>query len=197
MTFTRRRVRPVARRARECAPGDGAAVLAGDGRRGRRRRRPAGAAAAAHPEQQVEVLAVDRLALEQRLRDAVEQVAVLRQDRPRLVVGLVQEALDLVVHHLGGALGHLAALRHLPAEEDLLLPVAHRHHADPLAHAELRHHAPGDAGGPLDVVAGAGGDLLRAEHQLLGHPAAEEDRQPADQPVLGVAVAVLLGQRRQ
>ena len=93
--------------------------------------------------EQVEVLPVDRLALEQRLRDALEQVLVLLQQDARLGVRLVEQALDLVVHHLGGALGHLAPLAELPAEEDFLLPVADGHDADPLAHAELRHHPAG------------------------------------------------------
>ena len=53
------------------------------------------------------------------------------------------------------------------------------------------------AGGALDVVAGAGGDLVGAEDDLLGHAAAEEHRQAADEPVLGVVVPVDLGQRRR
>ena len=92
------------------------------------------------------------------------------QDLPRPVERLVEEPLDLVVHHLGGALGDLAPLANLAAQEDLLLLVAHGHHADALAHAELGHHAARDVGGPLDVVAGAGRDLVGAEHQLFGRP---------------------------
>ena len=45
-------------------------------------------------------------------------------------VGLVDQPLDLVVHHLRGPLGDLPALGELAAEEDLLLLVAHGDRAD-------------------------------------------------------------------
>ena len=80
--------------------------------------------------QAVEILAIDRLAIEQRHRDPVEQLAVLAEDLRGPGVGLVDQPLHLVVHHLRGALGDLPPLRELPAEEDLLLLVADGQRAD-------------------------------------------------------------------
>ena len=44
-----------------------------------------------------------------------------------------------------------------------------------LAHAVLGDHGPGDLGGALNVVGGAGGDIV--QHQRFGHTAAQQDHQ--------------------
>ena len=105
---------------------------------------------------------------------------------------IVEDALHLFVHLLRGVVGHLPALDQFAAQEDLLVAVSHRHQADAVGHPEPGDHAPRHRRGALDVVAGPGGDLLRAELQFLGHAAAEEHRQLAVEPVQGVGVAVLL-----
>src|SRR6266571_3773616 len=74
-------------------------------------------------------------------------------DRPRPLVRFGENALELRIHDLGGAVRDLASLDHLAPEEDLGLPIADGDGADDVAHAELRHHAPRHLGGLLDVRA--------------------------------------------
>ena len=63
---------------------------------------------------------------------------------------------------------------------------------EPRPHRVLVDHRVRDLGDPLEVVRGAGGD--RAEHELLGRPAAEQHRHEVDQLLAGLQVAILLGQ---
>ena len=127
-------------------------------------------------------------------RDLIEQGAVLGDDLPGHRIRLVDQPLDLGIHLLGHPLGDLPPLLDLAPQEDFLLPVAHRDDPDLLAHAELGHHPPRNRGGLLDVIRRAGGDLLRPEHELLGHPASERGGQPALEELLGVVVPVFLGE---
>ena len=81
---------------------------------------------------------------------------------------------DLLVDDLGGVLGVVAGLAHLAAEERVLVGVAERDRADPVAHAPLGDHHPGEPGGLLEVVGGAGGQVV--VDQPFGRPAAQEPR---------------------
>ena len=83
----------------------------------------------------------------------------------------------------------------LPSQKDLLVALADGHDAHLVAHAKLGDHAPGQRGRFLDVVAGASGDFFGSEDQLLGDASTKSDGQPAQQPLLGVTVPVLFGQR--
>ena len=67
--------------------------------------------------------------------DAFQLVAVLLEDAVGAIVGLAEDAADLLVDHLGGVLGVVARLAHLAAEERMLLGVAEEDRADALAHA--------------------------------------------------------------
>ena len=82
-----------------------------------------------------------------------------------------------VVLHLG----------EVAAEEDLLFLLAERDRAELVAHAVLAHHAAGELGGLLDVVARAGGGV--AEDQLLGGAAAEHHLQAVDAELLATSCA--------
>ena len=131
--------------------------------------------------QAVEILAVDRLALEQRHRDAVEQLAVLAEDlawpgrRPRPAAASPRRPPSARCARRSPAAARISRPRKISCS---LSPTA----SGPitLAHAELGDHAAGERRGPLDVVARPGRDLLGAEDDLLGHAAAEEHRQAAD-----------------
>ena len=61
-----------------------------------------------------------------------------------------------------------------------------------VAHAVLGDHAPGNGGGPLQVVGGAGGDV--SQHQFLGHSAAQEGGDAVGELPLGLVHLVLLRQ---
>ena len=66
------------------------------------------------------------------------------------------------------------------------------HGADLLAHAVGGHHLSGDGAGPLDVVAGAGGDVPQA--QLLRRPAPQQRHDLVLHVPSGEVGAVLLRQ---
>jgi len=55
--------------------------------------------------------------------------------------------------------------------EVFLVPIGLDQHANALVHAPARHHLAYDGADHLQVVLGAGGDLV--EHQLFGHPASQ------------------------
>src|SRR5688572_15099001 len=122
--------------------------------------------------QQIDVFPVERLALEQRFRDLLEQHAVAFQRLARANEGLVENTLDLVVHIFGCTLRNLTTLRQLAAEKNFLLRIADRHRADYIAHAKLRHHPTRHARRALDVVTGTGSDFVGSEYQLFGRASA-------------------------
>ena len=86
--------------------------------------------------------------LEQLEDEVVEDVAVVVDDVPRLVVGGVDEPADLLVDDAGDLLGVVALVAHVAAEEHLALRLAELDGADPLAHAELGDHLAGHARWP-------------------------------------------------
>ena len=92
---------------------------------------------------------------------------------------LVGELADLVVVDAPGRLGRAVG-------DDCAASV------EPVPIAYSCDHRVRDLGHPLEVVGGAGRD--RAEHELLGGPAAEQHRHEVDQLLAGLQVAVLLGE---
>ena len=88
---------------------------------------------------------------------------------------LLDHAPDLVVdlaRHLVGVVGLGAELA---PHEGLVVRAAEDARAELLAHAEAHHHLLGERGHPLEVVGGAGGDLV--EDDLFGRTAAERHSQ--------------------
>src|SRR5213083_1376061 len=141
------------------------------------------------PEDLVDLAAVDRLALEERLGHLVEHLEVAAQEELRALVGLEQDAAHLGVDLDGGLLGVVDLLREVAAQEDLLFLLAEGHGPELLAHAPLAHHLARQLGGALDVVARPGRHA--AERELLRRPPAEEDGQLAEEVVLRVGVPVV------
>ena len=136
-----------------------------------------------------ELVLVERLVLEQRDHEVVEHLAVLGEHLPRLVVRGLDQLAHLVVDHRGDALGVVALVAHVAAEEDLARPGPELDRAHALAHAELGDHLARGGGGLLDVVGGAGGGVV--EDQLLGHPAAHRVGELVEQLVARGRVLVL------
>ena len=74
------------------------------------------------------------------------------------------------------------------AQEDLLFALAEAQRTQ-FAHAPLADHLASHVGGALDVVAGAGGDVVHED--LFGDAAAHQDGQLRFEIVLVVAVLVV------
>src|SRR5581483_10767830 len=87
------------------------------GRRAARGARPGGARRALHHggEDLRQLLLVEGLLLQQREDQVVQHVAVLDQDLPRLVVGVLDQLLDLFVHQGGDLFRVVALVAHLTA----------------------------------------------------------------------------------
>ncbi len=139
------------------------------------------------------VWGVERLVLQEGRRHAVEGLLVLPEGLQGLVVGLLQEALDLFVDEDGHGLAVVDRARHLAAEEQVLLALGVGDRAHLLAHAPLGDHHAGQLGGLLDVVLGTAGDV--AADKLLGHAPTEAHAQARQDLAAAQAVAVLLRQR--
>ena len=98
--------------------------------------------------------------------EVVEDVAVLDEDLPGLVVRGLDELAHLLVDDLRDAFGVVALVAHVAAEEHLAGLLAELDRTDALAHAVLRDHRAGDGRGLLDVVGRAGRRVV--EDELLG-----------------------------
>src|SRR5690625_4229790 len=121
-----------------------------------------------------QVVLVQGLPLEQLGDQAIEHVPVLHDHRPGLVQGVVEQSPHLLVDE-GGCLGAEAGcLTLLHAHEDLVLVAGQRDLAHGGGHPQLHDHGAGDLRGLLQVVAGAGGDVV--EDALLHGVARSEER---------------------
>ena len=83
------------------------------------------------------------------------------------------------------------------AQKDLFLIRRIPQPAELVGKAVLGDHRPGDTGRLLDIARRAGGDVVLAEDQLLGHPAAEHHRQQRFQFGFGLAELIALRQRHR
>ena len=114
-----------------------------------------------------------------------------------ILVADVHEFAHFLVDRMSRAVGHLLVPRDAAAKKDLAVVLAVRERAEPVGQAPLRHHVARDLGRPLDVVGRARGHIRRPEDQLLGDTSAEQALHLAHEPLLGVAVAVFLGQEHR
>src|SRR5205085_9675886 len=98
-------------------------------------------------------LLVEGLALEQRMRERIERLAMLVEQPLRLVVAFADDPPHFLVDELRGFLAEraLTGIRRRPAQIGIL---ARRelHHADALAHAPARDHLARQRGDLLDVA---------------------------------------------
>src|SRR3546814_2934177 len=107
--------------------------------------------------------------------DVCSSDLVLGEHLARLFLRFLDDAADLLVDQLRGGAGDGLAARYRVAEKNLFLVIDVAQAAELVAHAPLGDHAAGHAGGLLDVVAGAGGDVLGAVDQQR-HPAGHQHR---------------------
>jgi hypothetical protein len=121
----------------------------------------------------VDLVGVDGLQFKQGGGHGLDLVAVVFQQLARARVLLVDHAANLDIHLLHGGFRHVLVRGDGAAEEDFALLFAVHHRPEGVGHAPLRHHAPRQIGGALEVVGGAGGHLLH--EQFFGDAAAEQD----------------------
>src|SRR5437667_1180051 len=183
----RRPRRPTPRGGMHRSPGDGRGFGHGLSGGGGRRTPEATVLSPELAEDLVDLGAVDRLALEERLGHLVEHLEVAAQEELGALVGLEQDAAHLGVDLDGGLLGVVDLLREVAAEEDLLFLLAEGHGPELLAHAPFAHHLARQLGGALDVVARPGRHA--AERELLGRAPTEEDGELAEEMVLRAGVS--------
>src|SRR5438309_65562 len=136
-----------------------------------------------------DLLAVERLALEERAGKRVELLDVLVDDLAGPDGGLEHDALDLRVDHERRVLAVVLGSSHFAPEEDVLLVLAEGERPELLGHAPLADHLARHLRRLLEVVARARGLLV--ENDLLGGAPAEEDRDAVEQVLLGVVVLVV------
>ena len=117
---------------------------------------------------------------------------MLLQDLHTLVVGAVDESLDLVINIAGRAVGIGLGLGIAHAHENFAVVVIVADRAHLFAHAVFGYHLMGNGSGLLDVRGCAGGDVLHAK--LLCHAAAQGGHDALVHFVAAVAVLVLVGQ---
>src|SRR4051794_30282333 len=147
-------------------------VLAGDRRSGRGRSlRAEDVLLRAALEERLELVLLDRLALDEDLRDGLEPVAVLLEDPAGAAVGVLDDAADLVVDLAGDLVGVVGLGGELAAEEGLRVVVAEDARPELLAHPEAHDHLLGGGGDLLEVVRRARRDLV--EDDLLRGAAPE------------------------
>src|ERR1019366_9627699 len=108
---------------------------------------------------------LERLMLEERLRDLVERRPALADDRLRALVLLRNDAVDLDVDPVRRLLGHALGAGYVAPEEHrvVVVPVCDRPER---AHAPVAHHVARDDGDLLDVARRAARDV--PEDELLG-----------------------------
>ena len=142
-----------------------------------------------HPAENLhELLARDRLLLNQEGRNLIHGIAVFTEKPLGLLVGLLEDPHNL---HINLRRRGIPAVEHGPARQVLVLLGGQAHQAELLGHAVLGHHGPGQIGGLLDIIGRSGGHI--SKYNLLRSPAAHELHQTGLQLLLGVQVLLLLG----
>src|SRR5579884_377904 len=160
-------------RARGLAPGT---VRGGRGRRygNLGRRRSLGAEdllLGLSPQEGLELLLLDRLALDQDLGQLGQRRAVLGQDVLGLDVGRFDDPSDLVVNLASDLVRVIGLGAELAAQKRLAMIVAEDPGAQFLGHPESHHHLLCGLGHLLQVIGGTGGHLI--EDDLLGCPTSQ------------------------
>src|SRR6476469_2932600 len=142
-------------------------------------------------EDPLQVLALQRLLLQQLDHEAVEDVAVGVEHVPRLGVRRLDELAHLLVDLVRDLQRVVRRVAHRPAQERVALVLAVLDRAELGRHAVLGDHRLRDLGGLLDVRRGTRRGLV--EHQLLRGAAAEREHQACDHLRPGHELLVVLG----
>ena len=142
----------------------------------------------------MDLITVDGLELDQRLRHRMQLVDVFVQDACRPLIVAVDERPHLLVDCMRRVVGQRLVLRDRASEEylALVLAVGQRPHA--VGQPPLRHHVSRDLCRAHDVVRSTRRHGLRAKYHLLCNTATEQAGDLALEVLLAVAVAVLFGE---
>src|SRR6185312_7657258 len=131
--------------------------------------------------------AIEHFALEKQLSNLNQFPRVRFDDGTRPVVAVRDDTLYFFVDADGRLFAVIAMLGDLTSEKDLFVFFAEAQRTE-FAHAPLADHLPRHFGGALNVVAGAGSQLI--EIDFLGDAAAHQDCQLV--VAIGLAVIVLI-----
>ena len=137
-----------------------------------------------------ELVLIEGLLLEQRQCQFVEDVAIVVQHAPGLVVGVLHQLPHLGIHLLGNLLGIVASTAHL-APKHLVVIGTEFDRADIRTHSEFGHHLACCGSGLLDVIRRAGGGIVKDD--LFGDTAAHRVGELVEQFVAADRVPVFDG----
>src|SRR3989344_3679803 len=116
----------------------------------------------------------------------IKELKIVTEKLERLLISGFGQSFDLFVDYLGRPLRDVVVPQDIPAEENFLLGLSYHDRPDLIAHAEHGDHSSGELGSPLDVVTGAGSDLVSTENDLFSGTSSVEHRQAAQGPDFGV-----------
>src|SRR2546425_5882794 len=142
-------------------------------------------------EDQGDLFAVERFALEQRARQRMELFEVLFENHPRAMRAVADDALELHVDLERGLLAVVLMPRDFPPEENVLLVLAECEGPEFLRHAPLADHLARHLRGLLESIPGPGRAL--GQHDPLRAPPARPGRDPV--AAVFPRVLVLVSQR--
>ena len=120
---------------------------------------------------------------------------MLLQQRNCQIVALVNETAGFLVDLTGDLLRVITGMTEIATEEYLLLIGAVDHGTQLFAEAVAADHGAGNLGGTLQIIGGAGGDIL--QHQLFGNTTAQQYCDLLLHPPLGLVADILLRQRQR
>ena len=134
---------------------------------------------------------VERFLFEQFLRELVENSAVGREHRPRLVTGIVNQRTNLGVNPFGDAVAVIALVSDVTTQEHLAGSRTQLHRPNHVRHSKLGDHAAGDSRRFFDVIRGARCRVL--ENDFFRNPTAHGVRQLVEQFVASDRILVVKG----
>src|SRR3569833_854953 len=142
----------------------------------------------------LELLFVDGLILDERLRHEVQLVERGRQDLPRSLVVALDHPPHFHNESVRGDVRHLFVLGYAAPQEHFagILGVSER--TELVRQTPLRDHVAREIGRPLDVVRSARRHRLGPEDQFFGNTAAKQRCNRTLEPALREAVAILFRQ---
>ena len=120
----------------------------------------------------------------------MQLILMLLQNRAAAVIGVDDDAVDLLIDFGGYILGIISCMAEIAAEEYLIVPRAEGNRAKRFAHAVFGDHLARNLRGALNIVGRACRNV--AEDQRFRHTAAQQDDELIEHIVFGGIALILL-----